>query len=217
MRATINYSRVVDPVATDAGVAYVRQRDLIKDALTTYGTDHVAGISVGKEFILNYLTENGGSQQDPNGGVGNIGAALLLANITDTISMLSDMNLAVSHLGTADAGSYFNTQILSAVKFGVADLHPWFAAQSIQDAVGWTWAEIFVRCARVGRCFRCDAIHRWIPIDEKTRLILTRSFIKQNTNGTDYFYFEYFDEGWKESSTVESRYDDQFLPADKAD
>ncbi|KAJ7887836.1 hypothetical protein B0H14DRAFT_3430455 [Mycena olivaceomarginata] len=87
MRATINYSRAVDPVATDAGVAYIRQRYLIKDALTTYGTDHVAGISVGDEFILNYLTENGGSQQDPNGGVGNIGAALLLANITDTISV----------------------------------------------------------------------------------------------------------------------------------
>jgi exo-beta-1,3-glucanase (GH17 family) len=31
---------------------YVRQRDLVKDVLTTYGTDHVAGISVGNEFIL---------------------------------------------------------------------------------------------------------------------------------------------------------------------
>ncbi|KAJ7737196.1 hypothetical protein B0H14DRAFT_3516375 [Mycena olivaceomarginata] len=111
MRATINYSRAVDPVATDVGVAYVCQRDLIKDALTTYGTDHIVGISVGND----YLTENGGSQQDPNGGVRNIGAALLLANIADTISMLSDMNLA-DDVGTADAGSYFNTQILSAVK-----------------------------------------------------------------------------------------------------
>jgi exo-beta-1,3-glucanase (GH17 family) len=40
------------PIATDAGAAYVRQRDLIKDALTTYGTDHVAGLTVGNEFIL---------------------------------------------------------------------------------------------------------------------------------------------------------------------
>ncbi|KAJ7733872.1 hypothetical protein B0H14DRAFT_3517248 [Mycena olivaceomarginata] len=46
------HSLAVDPVATDAGVAYVRQRDLVKDALTTYGTNHVAGISVGNEFIL---------------------------------------------------------------------------------------------------------------------------------------------------------------------
>lgn len=40
------------PIATDAGAAYVRQRDLIKDALTTYGADHVAGVAVGNEFIL---------------------------------------------------------------------------------------------------------------------------------------------------------------------
>ena len=32
--------------------AYERQRDAIKDALITYGADHVAGITVGNEFML---------------------------------------------------------------------------------------------------------------------------------------------------------------------
>ena len=36
----------------DAGVAYSRQRDTIKEALQTYGTDHVGGITVGNEFML---------------------------------------------------------------------------------------------------------------------------------------------------------------------
>jgi exo-beta-1,3-glucanase (GH17 family) len=40
------------PIATDAGAAYVRQRDIIKEALQTYGVDHVAGVTVGNEFVL---------------------------------------------------------------------------------------------------------------------------------------------------------------------
>ena len=40
------------PIATDNGTAYQRQRDVIKQALTTYGKDHVAGITVGNEFML---------------------------------------------------------------------------------------------------------------------------------------------------------------------
>jgi hypothetical protein len=40
------------PIATDNGAAYYRQRDLITQAIQTYGTDHIAGISVGNEFIL---------------------------------------------------------------------------------------------------------------------------------------------------------------------
>ena len=32
--------------------AYERQRDAIKDAITTYGADHIAGVTVGNEFML---------------------------------------------------------------------------------------------------------------------------------------------------------------------
>jgi exo-beta-1,3-glucanase (GH17 family) len=40
------------PIPTDGGEAYIRQRDLIRDAIATYGTDHVSGITVGNEFML---------------------------------------------------------------------------------------------------------------------------------------------------------------------
>lgn len=43
------------PVPED-GTAYTRQRDLVKDALTTYGADHVAGVTVGNEFMLKYVS-----------------------------------------------------------------------------------------------------------------------------------------------------------------
>ena len=41
-------------VVSDDIAVYQRQRDAIKDALQTYGTDHVAGITVGNEFMLKY-------------------------------------------------------------------------------------------------------------------------------------------------------------------
>lgn len=33
---------------------YLRQRDVLKDAIETYGTKHIAGITVGNEFMLKY-------------------------------------------------------------------------------------------------------------------------------------------------------------------
>jgi exo-beta-1,3-glucanase (GH17 family) len=32
--------------------AYIRQRDVIRQAIHTYGPDHIAGITVGNEFML---------------------------------------------------------------------------------------------------------------------------------------------------------------------
>lgn len=39
-------------IPTDNGVSYRRQRDILKEAIETYGTDHIAGITVGNEFML---------------------------------------------------------------------------------------------------------------------------------------------------------------------
>ena len=39
-------------VATDNGTAYQRQRNLIQQAIQTYGTDHIGGVTVGNEFML---------------------------------------------------------------------------------------------------------------------------------------------------------------------
>jgi hypothetical protein len=70
--------------------AYERQRDAIKNAITTYGADHVAGVTVGNEFMLkllallsfklirlkltplsSYLTAH--NSKDPNSATGNEG------------------------------------------------------------------------------------------------------------------------------------------------
>jgi exo-beta-1,3-glucanase (GH17 family) len=123
------------PVATDNGTAYQRQRGLIQSAIQTYGTEHIAGVTVGNEFMLkwvfifipefeaqqlnfySYVTDAG--VNDPNSAVGNQGAAILISFINDTRSMLSSMNLGSMPVGNSDAGSYFNTEVLQAVDYGV--------------------------------------------------------------------------------------------------
>jgi exo-beta-1,3-glucanase (GH17 family) len=79
---------------------------------------------------------------------------MLIPWINDTRSMLSSMGLSNISVGNADAGSYFNNEVLAAVDYGVgislyvclaptyvvqmANVHPWFANVSIDDAAAWT-------------------------------------------------------------------------------
>lgn len=106
-------------------------------------------------FAHSYLTANGGGDE-PNGAIGNAGAQLLIPNITDTRSMISDLNLGKTiPVGNADAGSFFNNEVLEAVDYGVrpfvhtshdlalmslqmSNVHPWFANVSIDQAAAWT-------------------------------------------------------------------------------
>lgn len=105
-------------VPNDNGTAYTRQRNEIQSVIETFGTDHISGITVGNEFMLNYLTANGAT--DPNSAIGNTGAALLIADINDTRSMISQMSLNKTlTIGTADAGAFFNTLVLEQADFGV--------------------------------------------------------------------------------------------------
>lgn len=67
---------------------------------------------------LSWLDSN--SATDPNSAIGNQGAALLIANITDTRNQLKALKLPKTlPVGNADAGSYFNNLVLAAVDYGV--------------------------------------------------------------------------------------------------
>ncbi|KAF9223715.1 glycoside hydrolase family 17 protein [Gyrodon lividus] len=205
------------PAVDDNGTAYQRQKGEIMSALQTYGAEHVAGVTVGNEFILDYITEAG--QSDPNGSAGQQAAAMLIPWIQDTRTMLSSLNLGKTiPVGNADAGSYFNTQVLEAVDYGMSNVHPWFANQSIQDAAGWT-AEFFLTTnvdfaatlsnnpkmyiAETGWPTNTSQFN-YSPDDGVSLAsvanlqIYVDTFVCQaNQNGTGYFFFEYCDEPWK--------------------
>ncbi|KAI6025910.1 glycoside hydrolase family 17 protein [Pisolithus orientalis] len=203
------------PDPTDNGTAYERQKGEIQTALQTYGADHVLGVTVGNEFILDYITQAG--QTDPNGSAGQAAAAILIPFINDTRAMLSEMGLNLP-VGTADAGSYFNNDVLEVVDYGMANVHPWFANVSIDDAAAWT-AEFFestdvslaqsltnkpnMFIAETGWPTNTSTFN-YNPNDGPSLASVANlqyfidTFVCQaNQNGTGYFFFEYCDEPWK--------------------
>ncbi|KAN0093016.1 glycoside hydrolase family 17 protein [Tylopilus felleus] len=205
------------PQSTDNGTAYERQRGEIQTALQQFGAAHVAGVTVGNEFILDYITNAGAT--DPNGSAGNQAAAMLLPWIQDTRSMITSLNLGKTiPVGNADAGSYFNNEVLAAVDYGMANVHPWFANQSIQDAAGWTW-EFFEGTDVQLASTLSNNPHMYIaetgwptntstfnynPNDGPSAASIANlqeyinTFACQATqNGTQYFFFEYQDQPWQ--------------------
>ncbi|PPQ68664.1 hypothetical protein CVT25_012318 [Psilocybe cyanescens] len=203
-------------IATDDNAAYNRQRDILKDAIQTYGTDHIGGVTVGNEFVLNFLT-NG--NQDPNSAQGDQAAAILVPDIQDTRSMLQSIGVSLP-VGTSDAGSYFNNKILAAVDFGMANVHPWFADGVTVDAsAAWT-ADFFqtqdvdianalpnkpqMYIAETGWPTKSsDAAHANSIGGSPASVAGLQTFLDTfvcaaNTNGTEYFFFEFADEDWKD-------------------
>ncbi|TFY81942.1 hypothetical protein EWM64_g2069 [Hericium alpestre] len=185
-------------------------------AVKTYGPGNIAGITVGNEFILNYLNANGAS--DPNSAVGNQGVQLLIADIQDTASAIQALNLS-KHIpvGTADAGAYFNNEALTAVEYGMANVQPWFGNVSIAQAAEWTH-EFFqernvrpaVALANNPKMYVAEVGWPSASSDEGSESngpstastanlqhLLDTSVCQSNTNGTGYFYFEFFDQTWK--------------------
>lgn len=202
----------------DAG--YTRQRDEINSALQTFGTDHVEGVTVGNEFMLNYLNANGNGVSDPNSDVGNQGAQILISKISDTRTSLKGLNLGKTlQVGTADAGAFFNNEVLGAVDYGMANVHPWFANQTIDAAAGWTTdffqnTDVAAANAVTNKPQMYIAETGW-PTGSKDpgsgsdgpstasvdnlQTFVNDFVCSSNSGNINYFFFEVFDEPWKDA------------------
>lgn len=205
------------PQATDNGAEYQKQKQAIVDAIKTYGTDHIAGVTVGNEFMLNYLNANGAT--DANGAVGQKGAQILIPYIQDMVNTLKSMNLN-KHIpvGNSDAGSYFNTQVLQAVEYGMSNVHPWFGNVSIDQAAGWTYdffemQNVQPAAALSNKPTMYIAETGWPSTSSdqgnmnngpstasiaNLQEFLNNYVCQATKNNTGYFYFEAFDEPWKD-------------------
>jgi len=196
--------------------AYDRQKTAIETAIKTYGTNNIAGITVGNEYMLNYLNGHGGS--DPNSAIGNQGADLLIVNITDTRNLLKTLGVSLP-VGNSDAGSYFNTKVLEAVDYGMANVHPWFANVTVQAGPQWTWdffnqTDIAASLAVSNKPEMSIAEVGWpsassdisnanngasAASEENLQYFLDNFVCQSNQQGVKYFFFEYFDELWKDA------------------
>jgi len=213
----VNLEVFVGIYINEDDTAYTRQRDLIKDAITTYGTDHIAGVTVGNEFILNSLTAVGST--DASSAAGLAAAAKLVEKIQDTRTMLSGMSLSKTlPVGTSDAGSFFNLPLLQAVDYGLANVHPWFATQTVENSAGWTY-DFFqqTNIAQAAQVPNKPAMYiaetGWPTKSSNAsapsngasdasvpnlQIFMDTFVCASNTNQTQYFFFEFKDEPWKD-------------------
>ncbi|KIJ51442.1 glycoside hydrolase family 17 protein [Sphaerobolus stellatus SS14] len=200
--------------------AYTRQKAELATAFKQFGVDHVAGVTVGNEYMLNYLTDNGGADQDINGAVANTGAKMLITWIEDTRSFLPTLNLGKTlPVGTSDAGSYFNNMVLEAVDYGMANVHAWFADVTAEQAAPWVFdffdnTDVLEAQAVTNKPSMYIAETGWPTTANDTAHLSNgvgtaseaglQSFLddficQANANNTNYFMFEAFDELWKDA------------------
>jgi len=167
--------------------------------------------------MLNYVTDNNIGDAAINSAAANVGAAILVGFIKDTRQMLQGMGLSSLRVGNSDAGSYFNNEVLAAVDFGMANVHPWFADVTVQESAVWTYEffqdnDVVLANSLANKPTMYIAETGW-PTNSSTvkdetngasaasvanlQIFLDTFVCQANSNGTGYFYFEFADEEWK--------------------
>jgi len=202
--------------------AYREQKDAIRLALETYGADNVVGITVGNEFMLNWVSPK--NSTDPNDADAKIGAAILVQDILETRTMLEELGMTGQiEVGNSDAGSYFSTDVLSVVDYGLSNVHAWFAGTPASEAAAWVFeffeSQNVIPAAALPNKPRMYIAETGWPSNSKdaehlkngllgegsgtAELAGLQSFLdtfvcEANKKGVPYFFFEMFDEKWKD-------------------
>ncbi|WWC62957.1 uncharacterized protein I303_105555 [Kwoniella dejecticola CBS 10117] len=198
--------------------AYENQLAAVSDALKTYGTDHVSGITVGNEYILN------------TAGTDSTTSSIYLSAAKTITDKIQEVNTTIQGLGlskalpigTSDAGSVMSKTLGEGIDYFMANVHPWFGSVAIDDAAQWTedfFQEFDVAPAALASNKPAVYIAEtgWptqsmnaseandgagSPQGDASvanlQTFLDTFVCQANANGTNYFYFEAFDEPWKE-------------------
>ncbi|PWN91767.1 glycoside hydrolase [Acaromyces ingoldii] len=197
------------PSATDATATYQRQVSELTSAIKQYGVDHVDGVTVGNEYLL-----NGGSETD------------LISKMADMRTTLKGLNLPKTiPVGTADAGSMVTTSLAQGSDYVMANVHAWFGELPVDQAAGWVWSytanqepasalqaspapELFIAetgwptGANATQFETLGAAQAGIP-ELNTFLDTYVCQANQNITAGDkfskYFFFEFSDETWKDA------------------
>ena len=107
----------------------------MKKAIQDYGVDNIAGFTIGNEYMLNTVKDDALT----SAAIGLKASQFLLDKHADFKSMLTSLNLPKNiPVGVADAGAYFNPQLMAGVDYAMENIHPWFAQTTIDKATAWT-------------------------------------------------------------------------------
>ncbi|WVQ84409.1 hypothetical protein IAT38_006561 [Cryptococcus sp. DSM 104549] len=197
--------------------AYTDQLNHVVDVLKTYGTDHVSGITVGNEYILN------------TAGTSSLTSSTYLAAVKDITDKIAEVNSTIQALGlsktlpigTSDAGSILSKTLASGVDYFMANVHPYFGTVAIDDAAVWTYdffnefdVDVAATASNNPACYiaetgwptqsmnASDASNGAGSPQGDASLANLQTFLDtfvcdSNKNSTEYFFFEAFDEPWK--------------------
>lgn len=176
------------------------------DVLKVYGTKHVAGVTVGNEYILNAADQTQAT-------------TFIIQQMAHFRAKLLDLNLGVVlPVGTSDAGSLVTTTLAEGSDFIQANVHPFFGGVEVHDAAEWTWLyfhenDIAATTAAPNHPPAYIAETGWptasTTVENATyrasvaglgnlQIFLDNFVCNANANGTKYFFFSFFDEPWKE-------------------
>ncbi|GAA5994614.1 hypothetical protein JCM5350_003964 [Sporobolomyces pararoseus] len=107
-----------------------QQQDWIIDALDKFGTDHVGGITIGNEYVLNAVSTSDATTR----------ISYLTSQMSDFRTRLSSKSYSKTlPVGVADAGSVITATYAQGADYIMANIHPWFGGVPIDEAAGWTW------------------------------------------------------------------------------
>lgn len=198
--------------------AFTDQLHDVVSAFKTYGVDKIGGLAVGNEYLL------GAGINSPSGAKYQKGLASLQAHIktvNETILGLSlDKHVPI---GTGDAGSLMSVALGEMVDFFMANVHPWFGGVPVSEAADWTYSyfqetdvapamqasnQPMTYIAETGwptaymtpppggetQASGADPSHATAA---ELQVFLDSYVCQANANGTGYFYFEPFDQPWK--------------------
>lgn len=193
---------------------YERQLDAVTTAIKKYGTEHIAGITVGNEYLLLSYGDNGVATD----AKGVAARTKLLNYIQKTNQTLQAMKLDKAiPLGTADAGSAVTKELCAGADYVMANVHPWFGHVPLEQSAGWTWQffqdfDVNICAQAANKPIMYIAETGWPTASDNASMTTNGpseasvkglqtfmdTFVCQaNKNQTNYFFFELKDEEWK--------------------
>ncbi|KAK6528157.1 hypothetical protein TWF281_009408 [Arthrobotrys megalospora] len=178
-----------------------RQLDQMYNILDKYGQDPFLGVVIGNEALFRQeITESGLVQ--------------LLGQVRQNFTTLGYTSINVT---TSDLGSAWTYNLAAAVDTVMANVHPFFAGTTVDDAPGWTWLftennDVAIARQTTNNPNVVVSEVGW-PSGGGTNLGSVagiselNKFVEDyvcaaNANGTEYYWFVPFDEPWKEKFNV---------------
>lgn len=163
---------------------------------------------------------NAGAKIKPSGPAYTSALSDLNYFIQDFKTQLGSWGLSKTiKVGTGDAGALMSKELGEEVDYFMANVHPWFAPEPVATAAQWTWQffednDVIYANEASNQPDVYIAETGWptgwtTPVDSAARTgtdatvanlqtFLDTYVCDANKNGTKYFYFEPFDEEWKD-------------------